>query len=98
MVNTCGTNRNIRLVFCRGWRNCYKYRVGRENHSCWHRSSGPIVMSMIYAIGDISGAHLNPAVTIAFWTARRFPSKQVLPYITILAHGVFSSPCNLFHF
>lgn len=41
---------------------------------------GLIVMAMIYTLGDISGAHLNPAVTIAFATARRFPMSEVLPY------------------
>ena len=42
---------------------------------------GFIVMSMIYALGDISGAHLNPAVSIAFVISRRFPVKELLPYI-----------------
>lgn len=42
---------------------------------------GLIVMAMIYALGDISGAHLNPAVSIAFTLAGRFPLKQLLPYI-----------------
>lgn len=42
---------------------------------------GFIVMSMIYALGDISGAHMNPAVTIAFWVGKRFSSKHLLPYI-----------------
>ena len=42
---------------------------------------GLIVMAMIYTLGDISGAHLNPAVTFAFWRARRFDGRQVLPYI-----------------
>lgn len=42
---------------------------------------GLIVMAMIYALGDISGAHLNPAVSIAFAVAKRFSLKQVLPYI-----------------
>lgn len=42
---------------------------------------GLIVMAMIYALGDISGAHMNPAVTIAFTVANRFQLKQVLPYI-----------------
>lgn len=42
---------------------------------------GFIVMSMIYALGNISGAHFNPAVTIAFAVAKRFESKQILPYI-----------------
>jgi aquaporin NIP len=42
---------------------------------------GFIVMSMIYALGNISGAHLNPAVSIAFAIASRFPGKELLPYI-----------------
>ncbi len=42
---------------------------------------GLIVMAMIYTLGNISGAHLNPAVTIAFTLAKRFQLKQVLPYI-----------------
>jgi aquaporin Z len=42
---------------------------------------GLVVMSMIYSLGNISGAHLNPAVSIAFTIAGRFPGKQLLPYI-----------------
>jgi aquaporin NIP len=43
---------------------------------------GLIVLAMIYTVGDISGAHLNPAVTLGFWAARRLPGRDVLPYIT----------------
>lgn len=42
---------------------------------------GLVVMSLIYALGDISGAHMNPAVSIAFTIARRFNKRQLLPYI-----------------
>jgi aquaporin Z len=42
---------------------------------------GLIVMSMIYALGNISGAHLNPAVSIAFTLAGRFKLKELFPYI-----------------
>jgi aquaporin Z len=42
---------------------------------------GLVVLAMIYTFGDISGAHFNPAVTFGFWAARRFPGREVLPYI-----------------
>jgi len=50
---------------------------------------GLIVMAMIYALGDISGAHLNPAVTIAFTLAKRFQLRQALPYIFSQLTGAF---------
>ena len=50
---------------------------------------GLIVMAMIYALGHISGAHLNPAVTIAFTLAKKFKAKQVTPYIISQLAGAF---------
>jgi MIP family channel proteins len=42
---------------------------------------GAIVAALIYSLGHLSGAHFNPAVTLAFWTSGFFPKRQVLPYI-----------------
>src|SRR5437667_7434804 len=50
---------------------------------------GLIVLTMVYTLGDISGAHINPAVTIGFWAARRFDTHQVLPYILSQCAGAF---------
>jgi aquaporin NIP len=52
---------------------------------------GLIVAAMIYSIGDISGAHLNPAVTIAFWIAKVFPAKEIAPYVLSQAVGAFGA-------
>lgn len=52
---------------------------------------GLTVMAMIYAIGDVSGAHINPAVTIAFWVARRFPGRDVPAYIICQCGGALTA-------
>lgn len=50
---------------------------------------GLVIAAMIFALGDISGAHLNPAVTISFAIAKRFPFKSVIPYILAQGLGAF---------
>lgn len=53
---------------------------------------GLIVMALIYTFGDISGAHFNPAVTLAFAAAKRFDRRSIASYITAqLAGGVVAS-------
>jgi MIP family channel proteins len=50
-------------------------------------SFGLIVMVMIYAGGHVSGAHFNPAVTLAFSVTRHFPVAQIVPYIAAQCAG-----------
>lgn len=56
---------------------------------------GLIVLAMIYTVGDVSGAHLNPAVTIGFAAARRFEMRSVLPYILSQSAGAFAASALL---
>jgi aquaporin Z len=56
---------------------------------------GLVVMAMIYAVGDISGAHLNPAVTLGFFAARRFAGREVAPYILSQCAGALAASFTL---
>src|SRR6266436_8758018 len=48
---------------------------------------GLTVLTMAYAIGHISGCHLNPAVTVGLWTGKRIPTSDLLPYIAAQVIG-----------
>ena len=48
---------------------------------------GLTVLTMAYAIGHISGCHLNPAVSVGLWAGGRFPAGQLLPYIVAQVAG-----------
>lgn len=66
---------------------------------------GLVVMAMIYALGDVSGAHFNPAVTLGFWLSRRLDARAVLPYLlsqlagataaSLLLRGTFGNVASL---
>lgn len=52
---------------------------------------GLTVLTMAFAIGHISGCHLNPAVTVGLWTGGRFPRAQVAPYIVAQVVGAIAA-------
>ena len=52
---------------------------------------GLTVVTMAYAIGHISGCHLNPAVSVGLWAGGRFPAEQLLPYIAAQVVGAIAA-------
>lgn len=64
---------------------------GGVSHAGVAFTFGLIVMAMIYSFGETSGAHMNPAVTIAFAVAGKFEGKLVLPYIISQLAGAFTA-------
>lgn len=60
---------------------------GEIGHQGVALTFGLIVMVMIYALGNISGAHINPAVSIAFASTDRFDSKELPPYLLAQLSG-----------
>lgn len=60
---------------------------------------GFIVTAMIYSVGDVSGAHFNPAVSIGFGLAKKMPAKEIIPYIIAqLLGALLASACLNFLF
>jgi len=62
-------------------------RDGMVSHVGIALTFGLVVLALIYALGDVSGAHLNPAVTLGFLFARRFPARWVVPYLVSQCSG-----------
>ena len=57
---------------------------------------GLTVLTMAFAIGHISGCHLNPAVSIGLWAGGRFEAKELLPYIVAQVAGAIAAGGALF--
>jgi len=84
------------LVFCgTGAVTVNEITNGSVTHVGIAITFGLIVMAMIYAVGDISGAHLNPAVTIAFAANNNFSWKEVAPYILSQIAGAIAASAVL---
>lgn len=81
------------LVFCgTGAVVINEISNGQVTHTGIAITFGLVVMAMIYAVGDVSGAHLNPAVTIAFAINKNFEWKKTIPYlISQLAGAIVAS-------
>jgi glycerol uptake facilitator-like aquaporin len=56
---------------------------------------GLVIMVMIYATGHLSGAHINPAVTLAFTVTRHFPAREALAYVAAQLAGATAGALTL---
>jgi aquaporin Z len=56
---------------------------------------GLVVLAMIHTVGDVSGAHLNPAVTLGFFAARRIEARLLLPYVGSQCMGALLASLTL---
>src|SRR5580692_7920211 len=54
------------------------------------RAFGLTVLTMAYAIGHVSGCHLNPAVSVGLWAGGRFPTGDLIPYIIVQVLGAIA--------
>lgn len=57
---------------------------------------GLTVLTMAFAVGHISGCHLNPAVSVGLWAGGRFPAKDLMPYIMVQVLGAIAGAAVLF--
>ena len=93
----CRIYRYVCVGFCRNRRN--HHQRGKSGGAITQvgiaLTFGLIVLAMIYTVGDISGAHLNPAVSLGFFAARRFPLRDLIPYVLSQCAGAFAASGTL---
>ncbi len=57
---------------------------------------GLTVLTMAYAIGHVSGCHLNPAVTVGLWAGGRFGARDILPYVAAQVLGAIAAAFTIY--
>lgn len=67
------------------------YTGGAIGHTGVALAFAFVVTAMVYALGHLSGAHINPAVTVGFWSVRRFPFREVGPYVLAQSLGAVAA-------
>ncbi len=70
-------------------------KTGAFTHSGVALAFGLAVALIVAASGHLGGAHINPAVTLGFWSVRRFPTRDVLPYIAAQCIGAIAASALL---
>lgn len=73
--------------------------VSASTHAFGHAgialAFGLVISFVVAATGHLGGAHINPAVTIAFWSVRRFPAREVVPYVFAQCVGATAAAFTL---
>src|SRR5215216_4111991 len=70
-------------------------RTGAFGHSGVALAFGLAVTLIVASSGHLGGAHINPAVTIGFWSVRRFPGRDVLPYVVAQCLGAVAASASV---
>ena len=71
--------------------------TGALGHTGVAMTFGFVIVALIYSFAHVSGAHFNPAVTIAFYSMGEFNRKRVLPYISAQILGAIAASITLFY-
>lgn len=71
------------------------YSGGKIGHTGVALAFAFVVLAMVFALGHVSGAHINPAVTLAFWSARCFPGREVPLYLGAQCAGAVAASVTM---